>query len=208
MRLARSVFSIRPLEIAFKSRFCRFKTYMLRQPSPGIHQKIGLQSDKRRLQSGGKSTYSHSRATIPESQHSPVEKAIRERQPSIHPERESQHGNRRRSSRHVERWQPPANTQRSGSFPGTTTQSMSSAWSVAKSSIQKNFAIWRSKRQLKPKIFRTIPKDDSQMLRTIFARAGITRVRSGAMGPLIKLIYLAPAPLETVVPVRRDTIHA
>jgi hypothetical protein len=39
-----------------------------RKPGPWIHQKIGLQSGKRRLQSGGKSTYRRSQAATPESQ--------------------------------------------------------------------------------------------------------------------------------------------
>src|SRR5208282_176413 len=45
----------------------------MRTPTTLIHQKIRLQSAKRRLQSCGKSTYSHSRATIPGSHPSQME---------------------------------------------------------------------------------------------------------------------------------------
>ena len=120
-----------------------------------IHQKIGLQSAKRRLQSGGKSTYSDSRRDhTREPALSRLETAIEEGGSSISSGAGIAAWNRHRSCRTSakERWQPPANTPKSESFPGTTTRSMSSAWSVAKSSIPKNFAIWKLKKRLEPKI--------------------------------------------------------
>src|SRR5271167_2197257 len=81
MRLLRSVFSIRPLEFTFKS-LGWLDRLPAKTPRPwvlhiGIHQKIGLQSAKRRLQSCGKSTYRPSQAAIPESPPSQVQSATR-----------------------------------------------------------------------------------------------------------------------------------
>ncbi len=161
-----------------------------------IHQKIRLQSGERRLQSGGKSTYSNSRASIPESQHSPVAEATREPGPLQHWGGNISFGIAARAPSSKERWQPPADPLGSASFPGTMTPSTSSAWSVARSSIQKNFAIWKLKTRLEPRISPTIPKG---LARGAFMRAARLR----GLVP-----YLAPAPLAAGAPVRRDTSHA
>lgn len=55
-----------------------------------------------------------------------------------------------------ERWQALADIPGFELFPGMTTPSTSSAWSVEKSSIPKSFAIWKSRTRLKQNLRRTM----------------------------------------------------
>src|SRR5579863_4435829 len=53
------------------------------------------------------------------------------------------------------RWPPSANIPGYESFPGTKTQSLSSAWSVARSLTPKNSATWRLRKPLNQRKFPT-----------------------------------------------------
>lgn len=158
MRLERSVFSIRPVELAFQARDFWPKRRKGWSTAPKFHQKIGLQSAQRRLQSGGKSTYSNSRATIPVRRELPGSANCRVGGFPHTRDGRRNLGDAGGASGSKERWRPPADIPESGLFPGTMTPSLLSAWSVARSSIPKSFATWRLKTPLEPKICRTIPR--------------------------------------------------
>ncbi len=194
MRLFRSVFSIRPLEFTFKSMECGQKPHRQGAFTLGFIKKSVCNRQKDGYNLAERALYRPSRAAIPESPISQVDLATRGR-PSTQQERESRLRNLNGSAKLEERWQPPANTRRSGSFPGTTTPSLSSAWSAAKSSIQKNFAIWKLKKRLGPNLCNK--KNPSR--RTAHEASGFQ---------LLPATYFAAAPFAAGVPERRETDHA